>query len=128
MQTSAAGPRDVNEYIAGFPKDVQRILRKIRLTIHKAAPGAEETISYKMPSFRLNGYLVHFAAYTNHIGMYPAPVGVKEFKKELSRYQASKSTLRFPLDKPIPLTFIRRLVKFRARENLARAKAGGKKR
>ncbi len=128
MKTSATGPRDIDEYISGFSKDVQHKLRKIRLTIRKAAPGAKESISYKMPAFALNGYLVHFAAYPKHIGMYPAPTGVKEFKKELSIYQTAKSTLRFELDKPIPFGFISKLVKFRAKENLKKAKAGVGKR
>ncbi len=128
MKTGATGPRDVDEYIARFPRDVQRLLQEIRVTIHEAVPGAVEAMSYKMPSFAFHGNLVHLAAYSKHIGMYPAPIGAKEFKKELLLYQASKSTLQFPLDQPIPLTFIRRLVRFRAKKNLARAKTDLKKR
>jgi uncharacterized protein YdhG (YjbR/CyaY superfamily) len=128
MKANPNGPRDIDEYIAGFPRDVQQILRKIRQTIRKAAPGAEETISYKMPAFSLNGSLVHFAAYAKHIGMYPAPTGVREFKKELSLYQAAKSTLRIPLDEPIPFAFISKLVKFRVKENRSKARRAVKKR
>jgi len=116
-------PKDVDEYIAGFPSDVQEILEKIRMTIRKAAPDAVETISYQIPTFNLNGrYLVYFAAYKKHIGFYPVPIGNKEFKEELSVYGAGKGTARFPLDKPIPFKLITRLVKFRAKENLDRAK------
>ena len=117
-------PRNIDEYIAGFPTDVQEILEKIRTTIKKAAPGAEETISYQIPTFTLKGkYLVYFAAYKKHIGLYPAPRGVEKFKKELSLYEGGKGTVRFPLDKPIPFGLIKRIVKFRVKENLERAKA-----
>jgi len=123
-------PKDVDEYIAGFPKDVQKILNKIRSTIKKAAPKAEEAISYQIPTFRLNGNLIHFAAYKNHIGLYPAPRAVEKFKKELARYGAGKGTLRFPLDEPIPYDLITKIVEFRAKQNLEKAKekAKGKKR
>jgi len=123
-------PKDVDEYIAGFPKDVQKILNKIRSTIKKAAPKAEEAISYQIPTFRLNGNLIHFAAYKNHIGLYPAPRAVEKFKKELERYGAGKGTLRFPLDEPIPYDLITKIVEFRAKQNLEKAKekAKGKKR
>ncbi len=115
-------PRNIDEYIDGFPDDVQDILEKIRITIQKAAPDAEEAISYQMPTFRLNGYLVYFAAYKEHIGLYPAPRGDKEFKEELGCYEGGKGTIRFPLDKPIPYDLIRRIVKFRVKENLAGVK------
>jgi uncharacterized protein YdhG (YjbR/CyaY superfamily) len=128
MKTSQTTPKDMDEYIAGFPDDVQEILEKVRMTIRKAAPEAEETISYKMPTFNLKGhYLVYFAAYKKHIGFYPAPVGSAEFNEELSAYQAGKGTLQFPLDKPIPFDLITKIVKFRIKENLARAAAEGKK-
>ncbi len=117
MKKISTGPRDFDEYIAGFPKDVQRIMRTIRLTVRKAAPGAKESISYGMPAFTLQGGLLSYAAYQKHIGMYPAPNGVKEFKKDLARYHAAKSTLRFPLDEPIPYAFITRFVRFRVKEN-----------
>jgi uncharacterized protein YdhG (YjbR/CyaY superfamily) len=128
MRTNQTAPKDIDEYIAGFPNDVQRILAKIRMTIRKAAPDAEETIKYGMPTFTLNGNLVHFAAFKKHIGLYPAPRGIETFKDELSVYEGAKSTVRFPLDKPIPLDLISRIVKFRVKKNLERAEAKGKKR
>lgn len=128
MRTNQTAPKDIDEYIAGFPNDVQEILEKIRMTIRKAAPDAEETISYQIPTFTLKGrYLVYFAAYQKHIGLYPAPRGVGKFKEELSVYEGGKGTVRFPLDKPIPFGLISRIVKFRVKENLARAEAKGKK-
>ena len=128
MKTKLTTPRDIDEYIAGFPQDVQEILQKIRMTIRKAAPKAEETISYKIPTFLLNGqYLIYFAAYKMHIGIYPVPSGDAEFREEIAPYQAGKGTLQFPLDKPIPLNLIRSIVKFGIKENLARAEAKKKK-
>lgn len=128
MKTNQKAPKTIDEYISGFPKDVQEILKKIRLTIRKAAPDAQETISYKMPTFTLKGsYLVYFAAYKNHIGFYAAPRGNMEFKEELSVYESGKGTLQFPLDKPIPFDLISRIVKFRVKENLAEAAAKGRK-
>jgi uncharacterized protein YdhG (YjbR/CyaY superfamily) len=122
MKTSQPGPENIDEYIAGFPQDIQKILQKIRRTIKKAAPGAEETISYKIPTFNLKGkYIVYFAAYKKHIGFYPVPMGKTEFKKELSAYEAGKGTAKFPLDKPIPFNLITKIVKFRVKENLAKA-------
>jgi uncharacterized protein YdhG (YjbR/CyaY superfamily) len=115
----ATKPNNINEYIAGFPKDTQKILKQIRATIKKAAPGAEETISYAIPTFKLKGRdLVYFAGYKNHIGLYPAPRGNEAFKKELSVYKGGKGTVQFPLDKPMPLNLITRIVKFRIKENL----------
>jgi uncharacterized protein YdhG (YjbR/CyaY superfamily) len=111
-----AGPRNIDEYIAAFPKDVQEILQKIRMTIRKAAPDAQEAIKYQIPTFTLNGNLVHFAAYKNHIGFYPAPTAIEKFKKELSIYGSGKGTLKFPLDKPIPFDLITKIVKFRVKE------------
>jgi len=127
MRANQRAPRNIDEYIAGFPKDVQKILEKIRRTIRKAAPDAEETISYQMPTFTLRGNLVYFAAYKKHIGLYPAPRGIEQFKKELSAYEGSKGTVRFPLDEPIPFELISRIVKFRAKDNLERAAAKRKK-
>jgi uncharacterized protein YdhG (YjbR/CyaY superfamily) len=122
MRANQSAPKTIDEYIADFPDDVREILEKIRMTIKKAAPDAEETISYKMPTFNLKGhYLVYFAAYKKHIGFYPALSGIAEFKEDLSVYQAGKGTLQFPLDKPIPFGLITRIVKFRGKENLARA-------
>src|SRR6185295_4229342 len=100
MKTNA--PKNIDDYIAGCPKDVQAILKKIRTTIRKAAPDAEEAMSYQMQTFKLKGNLVHFAAFKNHIGFYPAPTGIEQFKKELAIYQKGKGTLQFPLDKPMP--------------------------
>lgn len=118
MKTS----KNIDEYIEGFPEDVQKILEKIRSTISKAAPDAEEAIKYQILTFTLNGNLVHFAAFKNHIGFYPAPRGIEEFQEELAAYQTGKGTLQFPLDKPIPFGLISRVVKFRAKENQAKAK------
>lgn len=115
---AATGPKDIDEYIEGFPKDVQKILEKIRMTIRKAAPAAEETIKYQIPTFTMKGNLVHFAAYKKHVGFYPAPKGIEKFKKEVSMYESGKGTLQFPLDKPIPYDLITRIVKFRVQEQL----------
>ncbi len=128
MRNSQSKPKDIDEYIAGFPDDVQDILEKVRITIRKAAPGAEETIKCQMPTFTLNGNLVHFAAYKKHIGFYPVPRGVEQFKKALSVYDGAKSTVRFALDKPIPLGLISKIVKFRVKKNLERAEKQPKKR
>lgn len=128
MRTHQTAPNDIDEYIAGFQKDVQEILEKIRMTIRKAAPDAEETIKYQMPTFTLNGNLVHFAAFKKHIGFYPAPSGIRKFKDELSVYESAKGSVRFPLDKPVPLGLISKIVRFRVEENLGRADAKGKKR
>ena len=117
----------VDEHIAKFPKDVQEILQKIRATIHKAAPNAEETINYGIPTFTLNGNLVHFAGFKRHIGFYPTPSGIEQFKKELSIYKGAKGSVQLPLDKPIPHSLISKIVKFRVKENLARAAAKAKK-
>lgn len=127
MRTNEPAPETIDEYIAGFPDDVRKILEKIRATIRKAAPDAEEAIKYQLPTFTLKGNLVHFGAFTNHIGFYPAPSGIEEFKKELERYQGGKGTIRFPLDEPIPFGLISRIVKFRVKNNLERAAAKGKK-
>jgi uncharacterized protein YdhG (YjbR/CyaY superfamily) len=116
-------PKDIDEYIAGFPEDVRELLTKIRMTIRKAAPDAEEAIKYRMPTFTLNGNLVHFAAFKNHIGFYPAPRGIEAFKDELSAYEGAKGSVRFPLDKPIPFDLIGRIVEFRVKETLHRQNA-----
>jgi uncharacterized protein YdhG (YjbR/CyaY superfamily) len=115
MKRSA--PENIDEYIAGFPRDVQKILQKIRKTIKQAAPDAEEAIKYQIPTFVWNGNLIHFAAYQNHIGLYPAPRGVEAFKKEMDRYEGGKGTVRFPLAQPIPYELITRIVKFRVKKN-----------
>lgn len=120
-------PKNIDEYIAGFPKEIQKILEQIRSTIKKAAPEAEETISYAIPTFTLNGNLIHFAAFKNHIGFYPAPRGNEAFKKELSIYKGGKGTVQFPIDKQIPLNLITKIVKFRIKGNLERIKTKEKK-
>jgi uncharacterized protein YdhG (YjbR/CyaY superfamily) len=113
----------IDQYIASFPRDIQKLLKQMRTTISKAAPKAEEAIKYAIPTFVLNGNLVHFAAFKNHIGFYPAPSGIDEFKKELSVYESSKGAVKFPLDKPLPLKLITAIVKFRAAENMTKSKA-----
>jgi len=113
-------PKNIDEYIMNFPADVQKKLEQIRRTIKKAAPNAEEAIKYAMPSFIYNGNLVYFAAYKKHIGFYPVPLGDAAFKKEVSVYQKTKGTLQFPLDKPVPLDLIARIVKLRVAENLSK--------
>ena len=128
MQTKQTAPKDIDEYIAVFPKDIQKILEKIRMTIRKAAPDAKEAIKYQIPTFTLNGNLVHFAAYKKHIGFYPAPRAIEEFKDELAGYEGAKGTIQFLLDKPIPYDLISRMVKFRVKDNLEKAAAKGKKR
>ena len=112
----------INEYIADFPVPVQEIMEKLRATIRKAAPKAEETIGYGIPTFKLEGNLVHFGGFKNHVGFYPAPRGIEEFKKELSVYKGAKGSVQFPLDKPLPLGLITKIVKFRVKENLEKAK------
>ena len=118
---------NIDEYIAGFPQDIQEMLEQMRATIKKAAPEANEAIKYAMPTFVFEGNLVHFAAFKNHIGFYPAPTGIEAFKKELSRYEGSKGAIRFPLDAPLPLALIRKIVQFRVKKNAEKAKAKMKK-
>jgi uncharacterized protein YdhG (YjbR/CyaY superfamily) len=127
MKTDQTAPKTIDEYIAGFPPEVQAILQKIRLTIRKAAPDAKETISYQMPTFTLHGNLVHFAAFKTHIGFYPVPTGIEQFKAELTGYKQGKGSVQFPLDQPIPYGLISKIVKFRVKENLAKAAAKTKK-
>jgi uncharacterized protein YdhG (YjbR/CyaY superfamily) len=115
-------PRDVDEYITRYPKEVQRLLKQLRATIRKAAPRAGEVISYGMPAFKLNGMLVWFAAHSKHIGFYPRVSGIEAFKKELSAYKGARGSVQFSLDKPLPSGLIARMVKFRVKENLQRAK------
>src|SRR5688572_19973427 len=109
---------DIDEYISTFPKDVQNILEKLRQTIKKAAPEAKETINYQIPTFTLNGNLVHFAAFKNHIGFYPTPSAISAFEKELSQYEGAKGSVKFPIEKPLPLDLVSKIVKFRVKENL----------
>jgi len=121
METRRPHFNTIDEYIATFPLEVQKILNSLRQTIHATAPQATEKISYQMPTFFLHGNLVHFAAYKNHIGFYPAPSGIEQFAGELSRYEGSKGAIRFPIDQPLPLDLITRIVKYRVGENLAKA-------
>lgn len=114
---------NIDEYIAYFPADVQQILNRLRSEISKVAPGATEKISYGIPTFYLNGNLVHFAGYENHIGFYPGTAGIEEFRDKLSAYEVSKGTVRFPIGKPIPYALIRTIVKFRVRQNLEKSKS-----
>ena len=118
MKATKTAYGTMDEYIAGFPQDVQTILEKVRATIRKAAPGAEETINYGIPTFVLKGNLVHFAAYKKHIGFYPTPSGIEKFKDELSVYEGAKGSVQFPMDKPMPLGLILKIVKFRVAENV----------
>lgn len=128
MKTNPTTPKDIDEYIEGFPQEIREILEKIRMIIRKAAPDAEEAIKYQIPTFTLNGNLVHFAAFKNHIGLYPTPRGIEMFKDELSPYQNAKGSARFPLDQPIPFDLISKIVEFRVKDTLERAATKGKKR
>ena len=116
---------NIDEYIRQFPPETQLVLNELRQLISEAAPQAQEKISYQMPTFYLKGNLVHFAAYKNHIGFYPAPSGIAAFQKELSTYKGAKGSVQFPLNKPLPLDLIRAIVEFRVNENLKNVK--GKK-
>ena len=127
MERKNVGFVSTDEYIATFPEETQKILKKIQATIKAAAPDAEEKISYQMPTFTLHGNLVHFAAFKNHIGFYPVPTGIEEFKNELSVYEGGKGSVKFPLDQPIPYDLIGKIVKFRVKENLEKAAGKGKK-
>jgi uncharacterized protein YdhG (YjbR/CyaY superfamily) len=113
----------IDEYINTFPADIQSILQKMRHAIHEAAPEAAEAISYQMPTFKLNGNLVHFAAFKKHIGFYPAPSGIERFKDELSPYKWSKGAVQFPLDKQLPLELVKKIVAFRVQEALQKKTA-----
>lgn len=115
-------PTNFNEYIESFPPSTQKILKQVRSTIKKAAPKAEETMSYGMPAFKLNGPLIYFAGYKSHIGLYATPSGHTAFKKELAKYKQGKGSVQFPLDEPMPLKLITQIVKFRVIQNLAKAK------
>jgi uncharacterized protein YdhG (YjbR/CyaY superfamily) len=116
----------IDEYITGFPGEVQKKLQQMRQTIKKAAPGAKEAISYGMPTFKLYGNLVHFAAFKNHIGFYPAPMGIEAFKDELSQYKGAKGSVQFPINEPMPLDLIERIVKFKVQKTLEKEKAKAK--
>jgi uncharacterized protein YdhG (YjbR/CyaY superfamily) len=124
MKTPSEGKqfKNTDEYIASFPKNVQDMLKELRKVIRESASEAEETISYGMPAFKLNGVLVYFAAFKDHIGFYPTSSAILAFKKELSPYSLAKGTVRFPIGGPIPFDIVKRIVKFRVKENEARIK------
>ena len=115
-------PKSIDEYIAGFPQEIQLLLNQLRVTIRKAAPDAEEVISYAMPGYKYHGMLVFFAAYKNHIGFYATPTGHAAFKKELSVYKQGKGSVQFPVDQPLPLGLITKIVKFRMKQNSEKEK------
>ncbi len=119
--------KDIDEYIARFPIDVQPVLKKVRATVKKAAPGAEEGISYGMPVFKQHGSLVYFGGFKHHIGFFPTSKPIQAFKKELAGYETSKGTVRFPLDAPVPYALITRIVKFRVKDAKAKAKRASAK-
>jgi len=122
-------PATIDEYIAGFPAETQVLLQQVRATVQAAAPDATEAIRYAIPTFILNGNLVHFAGFKNHIGFYPAPTGAEAFKNELSVYKTGKGSVQFPLDQPMPLDLISRIVQFRVAEvsqKAAKKSSGGK--
>jgi len=107
----------IDEYISNFPPNIRALLETMRKTIHKAAPDAQEAIAYGIPTFKLNGNLVHFGGFKDHIGFYPAPRGIEAFEKELTPYLAGKGTVKFPIDKPLPVSLVTKIVKFRASQN-----------
>ena len=120
-------PTDIDTYISGFPDGIQKLLQEVRATIKKAAPEAEEVISYGMPAFRQNGMLVWYAAFKNHIGFYPIPSGINAFKEELSAFKGTKGSVHFSFDKPLPVDLISRIVSFRLSENMIKESAKMKK-
>lgn len=126
MKTDSAIAPDVDAYIAGFPKPTQTLLKKIRAVIRKAAPEAEEGIGYQMPAYKFHGPLVYFAGYDHHIGLYPGAAGIANFKKEVASYKTAKGSVQFPLDKPLPVDLVARIVAFRVKENGVKAKAKAK--
>lgn len=127
MKATPAIPQNVDQYISMFEPTVQKKLQQMRQTIQKAAPAAEELISYGMPAYKYHGVLVYFAGYKNHIGFYATPTGHAAFKKELSVYKEGKGSVQFPLDEPLPLSLVSKIVKFRVKENLEKEKTTKKK-
>src|SRR5688500_19382807 len=120
MKKSKATPTTIDEYIAAFPREIRARLEQLRKVVREAAPGAEERISYRIPTFSLCGNIVHFAGYERHVGFYPGPSGVKKFARKLSGYASAKGSVQFPHDRPLPLGLVRELVLFRVEENLAK--------
>jgi uncharacterized protein YdhG (YjbR/CyaY superfamily) len=127
MKNQRSSPRNIDEYIASFSPEVQSILEKIRATIRKAAPSAQEKISYQIPTFTLDGNLIHFAAFKNHIGLYPPVKGDEKLKADVSPYMGEKGNLKFPLGQPIPYALIARIVKARVKEQREKARARRRK-
>ncbi len=127
MEENKVTPQSIDEYILNFPSEIQEILENIRKVIKEAAPEAEEKISYAMPTFVLHGNLIHFAAFKNHIGLYPTPSGIDNFKDELSKYKGAKGSIRFPLEEPIPYKLIGEITKFRVVENIKKAEEKSKR-
>jgi uncharacterized protein YdhG (YjbR/CyaY superfamily) len=127
MQANSKVAGTIDEYIEQFPPNVRAILQKLRTTIKNTAPSAEETISYQIPAFKYHGMLVYFAGYQNHIGFYPTSSPMKVFKDRLTNYKTSKGAIQFPIDKAIPLTLVKDIVKFRVKENLEKENAKLKK-
>ena len=127
MQVNSKVAADIDEYIQQFPDSVQTILQKLRISIKKTAPKAEEVISYQMPAFKYHGMLVYFAGYKNHIGFYPTSSPMKVFKDRLTGYKTSKGAIQFPINEAIPLTLVKDIVKFRIKENLEKENAKLKK-
>jgi uncharacterized protein YdhG (YjbR/CyaY superfamily) len=129
MESNKAGFTSIDEYISTFPEEIQKILEELRAIIKASAPDVEEKISYQMPTFALKGNLVHFAAWKKHIGFYPTSSGTQAFKHELSIYEGAKGSVKFPIEKPLPLELISKIVKFRVAENLRKAdiKSGKRK-
>jgi len=123
MESNKTDYHSIDEYMIQFPHEVQEILKTLRKVIKESAPGAEEKISYRMPAFYLDGNLVYFAAYKNHIGFYPTPSGIDAFRHELSEYKGAKGSVQFPIEKPLPYDLISRIVKFRVAENINRAES-----
>lgn len=121
MQSSKEVVENIDQFIAQFPPEIQEILQKVRQTIHEAVPDAKEKIAYGIPTFTLEGNLVHFSAFTNHIGFYPDPRGIEQFIDKLDKYRSGKGTIQFPLNEPIPYTLIREVTLWRAADNLEKA-------
>ena len=128
MEENKVTPQSIDEYILQFPPEIQEILQMLRKVIKESAPDAKEKISWRMPTFELHGNLVHFAAFKNHIGFYPSPSGIDNFKQELSEYKGAKGSIQFPIKKTIPYELISKIVKFRVSENIKLAEDKSKKR
>jgi uncharacterized protein YdhG (YjbR/CyaY superfamily) len=122
MAMNQAIPKNIDDYVDRFPKHVRQLLQKMRRTIQAAAPQAKETISYRMPAFTLDRILVYFAAHRSHIGFYPGAGAIAAFRKQLSAYKGAKGSVQFPFAEPLPLTLVRRIVKFRVKQNLSKQK------